>query len=153
MVRKKREIYGDLPPRSDPNYMKMWKEKNKQRTKEVTKKWYEDQVKNNPNFWKERYDPSAALEYRKNNKEVLSEKQWKKRGIENMSYSLFQKDLIEQKNKCKICDKEMPKPQVDHDHKTGKYRGLLCVPCNNGLGVYELHKEKFEKYLMEADVK
>ena len=41
----------------------------------------------------------------------------------------------------------MKLPQVDHDHKTGEYRGLLCVPCNNGLGVYELHKERFEKYL------
>ena len=40
---------------------------------------------------------------------------------------------------CAICGKpvEYDKIQTDHDHKTGKVRGLLCQSCNLALGVLE----------------
>lgn len=44
--------------------------------------------------------------------------------------------LIAQRgNYCEICGKP-PKTlalNVDHDHKTGQVRGLLCIPCNRRL--------------------
>ena len=64
-----------------------------------------------------------------------------------MTYEKFQSELIKQDYKCLICNRELSNPQVDHDHDTGEYRGILCIPCNNGLGVYELKKDLFEKYL------
>ncbi len=54
-----------------------------------------------------------------------------------------------QNHKCAICGKPETSRRlaVDHCHETGKIRALLCGPCNNHLGTYELHRHKFETYL------
>jgi len=148
MARKKK--YNDLPERSDPNYMRLYAEKNKEKLKERGKNYRQEKLEKNPNHYKDHYDRylETHQKYRLENKEVLAEKQWKTRGIIDMSYKKYLEELDKQKGKCKICGCEMNKPQVDHDHKTGKYRGILCIPCNNGLGIFEKNKSLFEIYLI-----
>ncbi len=46
--------------------------------------------------------------------------------------------LAMQGGKCKICRHELTKrPQTDHCHKTGPVRGILCLGCNTGLGLFK----------------
>lgn len=42
-------------------------------------------------------------------------------------------------NACMICGEsfEVRKACLDHDHKSGDIRGLLCIQCNAGLGMFQ----------------
>lgn len=66
--------------------------------------------------------------------------------------------LSEQQNRCKICNVEFlgerSKICIDHNHSTGKVRGLLCQGCNTGLGVVERAENWLDKalqYLKDSD--
>lgn len=67
-----------------------------------------------------------------------------------ISADFYMELLKAQKNRCAICNikpgKEDKKLAVEHCHETMRIRGLVCVPCNTGLGGF---KDKI-KSLKEA---
>lgn len=73
----------------------------------------------------------------------------KKYGITPENY---QELFKQQEGKCAICSSSEVSVArrsynlfVDHDHKTGKVRGLLCHHCNTGLGHYKDNTETLQK--------
>jgi hypothetical protein len=82
--------------------------------------------------------------WRYNNPEKAAAHQRKKNyGISQKEYDVL---LLSQGGKCAVCGKENSGQMrngvycqmlVDHDHETGKVRGLLCHDCNCALGWLE----------------
>lgn len=90
--------------------------------------------------WREA-NPERTKENRKRNYELNKEKNieystWynrkRKLGITKEEYTNL---LKLQEEVCAICGKQDSKSLAcDHNHTTGKIRGLLCSNCNRGLG-------------------
>lgn len=76
-------------------------------------------------------------EYYKKNKEAINNKSRNNHlrrtyGITTEQYEQLKRN---QNGKCAICSGEFDSTlHVDHCHKTGAIRGLLCNACNSGLG-------------------
>lgn len=63
------------------------------------------------------------------------------------------KEILEaQNNQCAICGKDASEFKtalsVDHDYKTNKIRGLLCINCNMGLGHFKDSLSNLHRALM-----
>ena len=82
-------------------------------------------------------------EYRKQHRRNQSSDEYKKKRQEykyRYLYGLTKEEVIEmraeQNSTCPICMRPTKRFCVDHDHETGKVRGLLCYRCNTGLGLF-----------------
>ena len=110
--------------------------KNRKEIRITAKKYYEE---NREKMCK------AAKVYRLKNKDVgVNAKLMQAFGITFVQY----KELLRgQGNKCAICQcfekridirtNEVRRLAVDHNHETGKIRGLLCASCNTALGLFQ----------------
>lgn len=111
---------------------KDWKKENPERAKEHAKKCYE-----------------------KNKDKIREEQVWARlKSRYGISKEEYEELVAAQNGVCAICANPCKTGQrlvVDHNHTTGKNRGLLCKSCNLHLGVLEkeLWREKAEAYLEE----
>ena len=68
-----------------------------------------------------------------------------------ISIEEYEQKLKKQNYCCAICNRHRDEFKrnlsVDHDHKTGKVRSLLCIICNTNVGVVEDKLEMILKYL------
>lgn len=89
----------------------------------------------------------------KRGKEFIAQRQ--RRNALRLRYGLTPEQydkLFEQQNGCcAICGRHQSESKlalgIDHCHKTGKVRRLLCPPCNTCLGWFEKYGEAIIQYL------
>lgn len=69
----------------------------------------------------------------------------------NLTLDQYTELVVNSKDRCAICqEKEKIKNKslaLDHCHKTGKVRGLLCGRCNKALGAFNENIELFKKMI------
>ena len=87
-----------------------------------------------------------AKEYQRNNPQRQRDRTLKQYGITQQDYDTM---LESQNFGCAICGTKKNGRKknfvVDHDHKTGVVRGLLCTQCNAGLGNYKDNPESIRR--------
>lgn len=76
--------------------------------------------------------------FAKNNRTVYGLSRWCRTCHRLQRYGLtcdeYDAILAQQGGVCPICDGPIKDPAVDHDHLTGRVRGIVCKLCNTGLG-------------------
>jgi hypothetical protein len=117
--REHRSLHKEEKQKYDRQYYSNHKEKKKEEQKKY-RSLHKEEIKKQDHERHKRYRRDLA-----------------KYGITLKEYESI---LIAQNYKCKICGKHVSELNrslfVDHDHNTGKIRGLLCQYCNSAIGYF-----------------
>ncbi len=87
-------------------------------------------------FYKRSDRPSGLASHCKACNKIATVKAFRKKKY-GISHEQLEEMLAEQDYKCPICGILLDTFCVDHDHASGKVRGLLCNNCNKGLGMFK----------------
>lgn len=130
-------------------YMREWNAKNKDRINALRR----DRRKNDPNY-AERVRSQERESYAR---DPERQRNVRLKSVYGISLDLYKQMYDSQNGCCAICGVEKPPKgasglSVDHCHKTGKVRKLLCTPCNTALGKFKDNVDNIRKaidYILE----
>lgn len=106
-----------------------------------TREWYKKNVARQAAYNK-RYGEKHAVRIKRRRAEYHVKNRYHVANhwlLRKYGMTLEQRDalLANQEGKCAVCRTTTPGGKgwvVDHDHVTGKVRGILCLTCNTGIG-------------------
>jgi hypothetical protein len=118
---KRREAHSNLSPEERESYLE------KERLRSKTDGDRRADPEKRKTWWRE-YGVKRPLRSRQS--------------MYGLSESRFEEMVAEQNNLCAACGQpetklirgKLSRLSVDHDHETGRIRGLLCAGCNSALG-------------------
>ena len=120
-------------------YSKNWREKNPKKQAELLRKYrdshYEEMLARHRRYNEENKD---MLKIKSHEEYMADIPKHRKKRLNKYGLTIedYENMLISQNYSCAICggDNKGKNFAVDHDHKTGKVRALLCSTCNSGIG-------------------
>lgn len=133
--------------RKDPVYAaynraksKEWREKNREASRAATARWQKANPKKVKAYnvasyarlgTREQASAFNKVAYRKHRRAHHLNKKF------GLTHEQYEAMAVAQNHRCALCDcPDLPEKRlaVDHDHRTGKVRALLCDRCNRGIG-------------------
>lgn len=122
-------------------YNREWRKRNPCKQSEANRRWRQSH---------RAWYLARQKEYRK--RMLAKDKNWDKRKAINASYGITLEkyySMVEAQNhRCALCNRSCKSGRqlsIDHNHKTGKIRELLCGNCNVGLGNFQDDPEILQK--------
>jgi hypothetical protein len=122
--------------------------KTKEEERAQTIKWRTE----NPEKWQEIQNNYKKVAKEKREKRLADDPLYdrkanvKKYGITHNDYDDM---YLNQDSKCACCGDEIKRidkhTHIDHCHTTGKVRGILCKPCNIGIGEFKDSVDRLQK--------
>jgi len=118
----------------------------KEARKEARKKYYQEHKEEKAAYYQANRD--RVLKQQKTPAAKMAHKYAKMKYKYDVTKKEYHDLYNSQNGKCLICGIDLKildeNTHVDHDHKSGKVRGLLCRDCNHGIGLLDtlakLHK-------------
>lgn len=136
-------------PRKDPIKRKEYNIEYNRRLREKKR----DEINAYNRIWCQNHPESCKrwrTNYYQNNKQKEKNRSRNKHLISKYNITLehFTNLLKLHNNKCSICNIEFSEkiyPCIDHNHETGKIRGILCSKCNTALGFFKDSRDLLKK--------
>lgn len=130
--RKKKRDWARTPEQRGKRnaYQRIWKDKNRSRANQLARESYQ----------------------RNKHKHKARNHNCHLKRTFGITLETYEKLLLSQNNMCAICKGEVSvntkrRFPIDHCHRTGNIRGILCFICNTKLGWYERFEEAIKAYL------
>lgn len=103
-------------------------------------------------------DCGTSQNFRTTSRCATCDSHYKRLRTYGLTKQQYEKMVSAQENKCIICkrhESECIRRErkvfkglvIDHCHKTGKVRGLLCIRCNVAIGYIEQEEDRIEKMI------
>lgn len=127
-----------------------------------TKKRYDGRTseeRSQYNAYKRKYYKNMSKKQKKehSNRGVLNKRAYHLMKVYGITVDQYNTLFLKQEGKCLICGKHQRELKmtlrIDHDHNTGKIRGLLCHGCNTAIGLLNEDIDIFKRAIQYLELK
>jgi hypothetical protein len=139
-------------------YHKEHKKEEKEYHKKYRQENHEHIVAHSKNYRQENKEKIVMHRKEYNDAHKKERKEYRIKATFGLTLSEYNKIYISQKGCCAIC--KIPESEIkgrwkslcaDHNHKTGKVRGLLCPKCNTAIGFFQDDSKIVKEVLFYLD--